>query len=186
MARKAPNFGGFTLEDIAKANIGNDNAKNSIAKETPQKEDKAVSSRTKKSKSQNSIAENNITAGENAVTSQKINSNANIDNAINSIAENNITKREGSSIRQKEDSNAITNIAIKDMAKNVNQALFSRVREHLYKLLGDDESVEIKLNEVIKDLNINPHSFYKYLRTLRETDFTVVKLRYSTEIKRRV
>jgi hypothetical protein len=69
--------------------------------------------------------------------------------------------------------------------RNVNRALFARVREYLYKLLGDNESVEVKFSEVINDMNINPHSFYKYLQILRETDFAIKKLRYSTEIRRR-
>ena len=71
------------------------------------------------------------------------------------------------------------------IAKNVNQALFARVRDYLYQLLGNNDSVEVKFGEVIKELDINPHSFYKYMRTLKETDFIVTKLRYSTEITKR-
>jgi hypothetical protein len=145
MARKAPNFNGFTLKDIAKANSRISNAILNNAKNSTAKDDNVL----------------------------KI-----VDYKTNDIP----PKIDSNNAKH---SNAKNSIAINDAAKNVNQALFSRVKDYLYGLLGDKESVEVKLNEIIDDLSINPHSFYRYLKMLRETDFIVVKLRYSTKISRR-
>jgi hypothetical protein len=238
MARKVPNFSGFTLEDIAKANAGNNNAINSTAKNEDQFINQNGNSIAKfdtndmEALNGNSNANNNIASkdvinstAKNNTAKKKTslpkskrnsiaklstnesealnrNSNADIDIAskdvINSITKNNTAKKKNSLPKSKESSitklstdepgalNENSNANNDTAPRNVNQALFSRVKDYLYRLLGDNESVEVKLNEVIKNLNINPHSFYKYLQTLRKTDFTVVKLRYSTEIRRRV
>lgn len=144
MAKKAPNFSGFTLEDIAQANAGlekeNSNAKSSMIEKKKRQQ----------IKTKNSIAKVDTTNTEN-ISSNNKNSIANSSNA-----------------------------------KNVNQALFNRVRGYIYDLLGDQKSVEVKFSEIIKNLDINPHSFYKYMRIMKETDFTITKLRYSTEIQKKL
>jgi hypothetical protein len=207
MAKKTPNFGGLSLKDVARANTETDN-KNSIAKSNIKissadpfddvKNSNANTSNAKKRTTKithldkvNSITENNNAELPPDIYSNAQNSNASIGNltvegteksiAQISIATNDIPVANTNAIK----SNANNSIIKNNIAKNVNQALFARVRDYFYNLLGDNESVEVKFSEVIQNLEINPHSFYKYFRTLRETDFVVTKLRYSTEIRKR-
>jgi hypothetical protein len=165
MARKAPNFNGFSLKDIAKANEENSIGNFSTAKNNNANNNTAV----------NSTAENEAAVNFIDHKTDHISKTLENSNAVNSIAKNSNVI----------DSNVKNSNVINSPAKNVNQALFVRVKNYLYGLLGDKESVEVKFSEIIKDLAINPHSFYKYLQTLRETDFIVTQLRHSTEIKRR-
>jgi hypothetical protein len=165
MARKAPNFGGFTLEDIAKANEGNSIVKNSNANIST-----AINSNA-----ENDSAIRVIDYKTTNISLQDNNSNANNSNAKNDTTAEILDYKTNHISPKTDNSNA----------KNVNQALFARVKNYLYGLLGDKESVEVKFSDVIKDLAINPHSFYKYLQTLRETDFIITQLRHSTEIRRR-
>lgn len=66
-----------------------------------------------------------------------------------------------------------------------NTAIFNMIREYLNRALGDSPRAEIKLSSMQKELGINPKTLYKHLRVLRETDFTITKLQYGTEIKRK-
>jgi predicted ArsR family transcriptional regulator len=62
---------------------------------------------------------------------------------------------------------------------------FRIVRDYLYAALGDADRVEIKLSVMGEELGISPKTLYKHLKTLRETEFILTKLQFSTEIRRR-
>jgi hypothetical protein len=62
---------------------------------------------------------------------------------------------------------------------------FKLIRDYLNAALGDNERVEIKLSVMGQELGVNPKTLYKHLKTLRETEFYITKLQYSTEIRRR-
>jgi hypothetical protein len=69
--------------------------------------------------------------------------------------------------------------------KGYNTVQFKLIRDNLNAALGDNERVEIKLSVMGQELGINPKTLYKHLKTLRETEFYITKLQYSTEIRRR-
>ena len=62
---------------------------------------------------------------------------------------------------------------------------FTMIRDYLYKALGTADSVEIKLSEMCQELGINPKTMYGHLKTLRDTEFTLTKLQYGTEVRRK-
>lgn len=91
-------------------------------------------------------------------------------------------------IKQGVNKDGNTDIAIteNELPKRVYSTVqFKMIRDYLYTVLGDADSVEIKLSEMQKELEINPKTLYKHLKTLRETEFIITKLQYGTEIKRR-
>jgi DNA-binding transcriptional ArsR family regulator len=59
------------------------------------------------------------------------------------------------------------------------------IRDYLNKALGDEERVEIKLSDMGRALDISDKTIYSHLKVLRQTEFVIKKLRYSTEIRRR-
>jgi hypothetical protein len=65
-------------------------------------------------------------------------------------------------------------------------AYFRLIRNYLYGALANNNSVEIKLSDMQKELGIHPNTLYKHLKTLRESEFIITKRRYSTEVKRRI
>jgi hypothetical protein len=69
--------------------------------------------------------------------------------------------------------------------RTYNTVQFRLIRDYLYAALGDDDRAEIKISVMGSELGINPKTLYKHLRTLRNTEFTITKLQYATEIKRR-
>jgi hypothetical protein len=66
-----------------------------------------------------------------------------------------------------------------------NNVYVKLIRDYLNAALGNKERAEIKLSVMVQELGINPKTLYKHLLTLRVTEFTIKKLRYSTEIKRK-
>jgi hypothetical protein len=184
MARKMPNFNGFTLADIEKAN---GNVIPSIAI------DKEISANVEDSNAINRNVKNNIAKKSNDKNNTaKDEGKSTTDSKRKIDIDDTAPRKEAMTVSLGSVKGNIDkdNIAINSNAnigkpQKINQALFSAVRDHLYKLLGDGDSAEVKFAEVVADLDINPHSFYKYLRILRETDFIVKQLRYSTEIRRR-
>ena len=69
--------------------------------------------------------------------------------------------------------------------KHYNTVQFKLIRDYLYNVLGKAERVEIKLSVMCQELEINPKTFYKHLKTLRESEFVITKLQYSTEVKKK-
>jgi hypothetical protein len=66
-----------------------------------------------------------------------------------------------------------------------NALYLSVIRDYLERALGGEDRVEIKIKDMEKNLGISKNALYRHLRTLRETEFFITKLRFSTEIKRR-
>ena len=178
MAKKKVSFDELSLENVRKANVtnGDKNITNTHLSNTQisnVSNDSAMNDLrndnvTNDSQSASNVQESNI------VSDNSIENIRNIDSAKDdkNIANTHSTNTQNSTTPNTND------------VKGVNYSIFSRVREHIYKLLGDKNQVEVKLSELIKELKVNANAFYRYLKILRETDFVVKKLRYSTEISR--
>jgi hypothetical protein len=67
-----------------------------------------------------------------------------------------------------------------------NALFLSVIRDYLNRALGDADRVEIKIKDMEEDLGISKNALYRHLRTLRDTEFFITKLRFSTELKRRI
>jgi hypothetical protein len=83
-------------------------------------------------------------------------------------------------------SNATIGNTINSPNKRIyNTVQFKMIRDYLYAALGNSDRAEIKLSVMTQELGINSKTLYKHLKNLRETEFVVTKLQYSTEIRRR-
>jgi hypothetical protein len=58
------------------------------------------------------------------------------------------------------------------------------IRDYLNRALGDKDRAEIKLSEMQRELDINPKTLFRHLKTLRNTEFEINRMMYGTELKR--
>ena len=128
------------------------------------------------------VEENNgigNTYRENAQNGITVNANAEKDNTgiqNAGLSNNGITKNGIGN-----NTNTINGVA----KKHYNTVQFKLIRDYLYNVLGTSERVEIKLSIMCQELEINPKTFYKHLKTLRESEFVITKLQYGTEIRKK-
>ena len=79
-----------------------------------------------------------------------------------------------------------TNLKQGYIAKQTRKSLhFTIIRDALYEALGNKERAEIKLCDIQKGFDMSDKTFYRHLKTLRNTEFEINRMMYGTELKRR-
>jgi hypothetical protein len=127
-----------------------------------------------------------ITVNSNSTFTNAEGANVNSGNTIKSIPTFANTVDSTTNVSNTNIGNAhISNANKGNTKKGYNTVQFKLIRDYLNAALGDNERVEIKLSIMGQELGINPKTLYKHLKKLRETEFYITKLQYSTEIRRR-
>ena len=152
------------------SNVINNNADNNI--------DTFINDNVSNGTIDNALQSNDNNSIADVIIDISSNDNVSIDTINNAL--NNIDNKNNA-----DDNIDITSIDNVSIAPKINKIMFSHVRSHFYKLLGDNDKIEVKCQEIIIELGINAHTFYKYLKILKETDFVITKMRYGTVIARR-
>jgi ribosomal protein S3 len=80
---------------------------------------------------------------------------------------------------------AHTNNAKNPYAKEPENLHRRAIREYLEKTLGDQKLVEFKISKMQQDLGITMQTLYKHLRVLREKEYDIKPLQYSSLLKRK-
>ena len=108
--------------------------------------------------------------------------NANIDNVNNA---NGSIGNVNSDIGIANNDNAVIASTNNNNAKkSYNTVQIKLIRNYIETALGGKDRTEIKISEMINELGINPKTVYKHLKTLRNTEYILTQLQYSTEITR--
>lgn len=106
-------------------------------------------------------------------------------NTKSSHSKNRDSRNRLSNNRDSENEVSKTRQIVTAESKAVNRGLHQLIREYLYSALGNNAQTELKLADMGKDLGITSGTLYKHLKILRETEFIITKLRYSTKIEKR-
>jgi hypothetical protein len=198
MAKRQIDFTGPSVQDLGiETNKGTSKKGNSNITNTKKlsKENNLTESEFTKMKEENAPANIGIANKGNTTISNTEKGNSNIPNTKIVREKSNVvkpkpakseTEKPAINIGIAANSNTdISNTINGYTKKTYNTVQFKLIRDYLYAALGENDRTEIKLSVMGQELGINPKTLYKHLKTLRNTEFSITKLQYATEIRKR-